>query len=103
MDFNKYENEAEKRAINAVELIERGVNTCYSEVFGKVFVDRVTCYMHRTLQQKFFSIVIALIRAWASEQGGSDLRNQRTVEVCKELCKVLDQELGENRTALPCI
>ena len=54
---------------------------------------KVISRQNRTEQQQFFEWIVALINYYGSLQFGYyDLRNQDTVETCKELAKVLENK-----------
>ena len=56
------------------------------------FVQFVTRGMHRTLQQLTFGVILKLVERWASlTEYQYDLRNQRTVEVSKQLLSGTDK------------
>lgn len=91
------DNETCGKVKEAMAIIFANLNTMGRD---KDVQHRVVSYLeneHRTLQQAFMRNVIAPVIVHFAKQGELgyyDLRNEATVNTCKELKKVLDKNLG---------
>lgn len=70
-----------KEAQEVVHVFSRWVNSMTHN--NQLFVHAVL-QEHRTLQQQMFEVMLACIQAWA-ETPHYDLRNEFTVEKCKQI------------------
>ena len=70
--------------VQVAEAVEKFLNHMCNDEDRKMFVEYVTCNMHRTLQQQFMSLLWDCIKAF-SKQEHYDLRNEDTVLFCRKV------------------
>lgn len=75
----------EKTGKEIAELLTDWVNNMNLD--NKEFVETICYKTHRTLQQSLFKVMVGLMKEWAkcSEENNFDLRNEATVNLCKEI------------------
>jgi hypothetical protein len=77
------QQQIQEDAKEVVTKLERLVNCFDDEAVAKAFVESMRS-THLTLQQSMMRVFMAQIKAW-SETSWVDLRNQATVDLCKEI------------------
>ena len=85
----------EKFAEELADRMEEFVNN-YDRSGDKVFVEKVTLRLHRSLQQSVFRLFYRCIRSWSEcyDNGNYDLRNEATCKLSHEIVEFLKEKDG---------
>ena len=78
--------------------MEDFLNTFSDEERKNAFLDYMTKYAHRTLQQRFFALLLEGIERFASlEDRQCDGRNEYSVKTARKIKKLMDEnKIGVN-------
>lgn len=89
-EFGDYpENLDQTREFQAAKTLASAVND-YS--FNPKRFAETLPYIHRTLQQNIFRLLVAIIEFMADDNYRTDLRNQASHEISKKLAVILERE-----------
>lgn len=85
----------EKFAKELADGMEKFVNN-FDRSGDKIFVERITWHLHKTLQQSVFRLFYKCILAWSKcyDDGMYDLRNEATCKLSHEIVEFLKEKDG---------
>ena len=70
-------------------------NTMSNSEEEQKFAEELCYRTHRTIQQTAFGVMVRCMKLWADEhkKGSYDLRNEATVQICKRVIDLLEDEI----------
>ena len=85
----------EKISEELADGMEKFVNS-YDRSGDKIFVEKITLRIHRSLQQSVFRLFYKCIRSWSEcyDNGNYDLRNETACKLSHEITELLKDRDG---------